>query len=297
MKIQTAKNLYDKEIFNIKKRNLSQGLGLLSGFPALDTVLGNIGFEPGLVYTIASRPGMGKTALLLNLIFNQLSSLKAQECIVYVSTKDSSTVLMQKMLSIASGIDLKKIQLGNLNAQELSALYSNEISDLISIDKLVFVEAFNPPIDSLKDVISEQENNGVQVKMMAIDLIQSFAIETSLSKEEGFKNLMNELKELAAVKQLPLLIASEVSRRVEYRNGPKIPQLTDLLHSGHIGYLSDFCFMLVRPNYYEVPGEYLNITPEEAHLIVKKNVYGPLDTVLLHTQMSKQLFIPATSWQ
>jgi hypothetical protein len=54
--------------------------------------------------------------------------------------------------------------------------------------------------------------------------------------------------------------------------------------------------MLVRPNYYEVPGEYLNLSPEEAHLIVKKNLYGPLDTIVLHVQIAKQLFIAAPKW-
>lgn len=296
MKIETAKYLYEKEIANIEKRNLNQGIGLKSGYPELDTVMGSVGFESGFIYTIASRPGMGKTALMLNLVFNQLSSLAQQECIVYVSTKDSSAVLMQKMLAIGSGIDLKKIQLGQLSGQELSLLQSPEILGLISNDKLVFVEAINPTLESLKEVISEKEKSGMQVKMMAIDVIQSSRIETAEGKEEGFKNLMNELKVLAIAKHMPILLASEVNRRVEYRNGPKIPQLTDLMYSGHIGYLSDFCFMLVRPNYYEVPGEYLNLSPEEAHLIVKKNVYGPLDTIVLHVQIAKQLFITAPKW-
>jgi len=296
MKIETAKCLYEKEIANIEKRNLNQGIGLKSGYPELDTVMGSVGFESGFIYTIASRPGMGKTALMLNLVFNQLSSLAQQECIVYVSTKDSSAVLMQKMLAIGSGIDLKKIQLGQLSGQELSLLLSPEILGLISNDKLVFVEAINPTLESLKEVISEKEKSGMQVKMMAIDVIQSARIETAEGKEEGFKNLMNELKVLAIAKHMPILLASEVNRRVEYRNGPKIPQLTDLMYSGHIGYLSDFCFMLVRPNYYEVPGEYLNLSPEEAYLIVKKNVYGPLDTLVLHVQIAKQLFIAVSKW-
>ena len=296
MKINPVKDLYEIEMANIKKRNLNQGVGLKSGYHEMDTIIGGIGFEPGFIYTIASRPSMGKSALMLNLVFNQLSSLAPNARIVYVSTKDSSTVLMQKMLAIASGIDLKKIQLGQLSAQELSVLQSPDILDMVSNDKLVFVEAINPTLDALKWVIGEQEKNGMQVKMLAIDVIQSVAIETAEGKEEGFKNLMNELKVLAIAKQMPMLLASDVNRRVEYRNGPKIPQLTDLLYSGHIGYLSDFCFMLVRPNYYEAPGEYLNLTPEEAHLIVKKNVYGPLDTIVLHVQIAKQLFIAAPKW-
>ena len=139
MKIHPVKDLYEIEIANIKKRNSNQGIGLKSGYPEMDAIMGGIGFEPGFIYTIASRPGMGKTALILNLVFNQLSSLAHQDCIVYVSTKDSSTVLMQKMLAIASGIDLKKIQLGQLSDQELSVLQSPDILGKLSNDKLVEV--------------------------------------------------------------------------------------------------------------------------------------------------------------
>ena len=112
MKIDSAKALYELELSNIHKRISNQGVGLSTGFLDLDNVMGGVGFEPGYIYTIAGRPGMGKTALLLNLVFNNLSRLSPNKCIVFVSTKDSSTVLMQKMLAITSGIDLKKIQLG-----------------------------------------------------------------------------------------------------------------------------------------------------------------------------------------
>ena len=51
---------------------------------------------------------------------------------------------------------------------------------------------------------------------------------------------------------------------------------------------SDFCFVLVRPEYYEVPGDDVNST--EAHIVIRKNIYGPLTTVVLETDMEKQLF-------
>ena len=86
MKIDFAKALYQIELANINKRISNQGVGLSTGFPDLDNVMGGVGFEPGYIYTIAGRPGMGKTALLLNLVINNISRLAPNECIVYVST-------------------------------------------------------------------------------------------------------------------------------------------------------------------------------------------------------------------
>ncbi len=49
MIIYPVKNRYELEIANIKKRNLNQGIGLKSGYPEMDTVMGGIGFEPGFI--------------------------------------------------------------------------------------------------------------------------------------------------------------------------------------------------------------------------------------------------------
>ncbi len=50
--------------------------------------------------------------------------------------------------------------------------------------------------------------------------------------------------------------------------------------------------MLVRPEYYQVPGEYAEENLSEAHLILKKSKYGHAKTVIkLDVDLKKQLFL------
>ena len=124
--------------------------------------------------------------------------------------------------------------------------------------------------------------------MLILDTIQAFQTPYTKNREEGIKELIQDLKILAIENEMVLLITSDVSRKVEYRRDNKIPTIDDMKVSRHIGYQSDFCFVLVRPEYYEVPGDDVNST--EAHIVIRKNIYGPLTTVILETDMEKQLF-------
>ena len=63
-------------------------------------------------------------------------------------------------------------------------------------------------------------------------------------------------------------------------------------------HMSDNCLMLVRPEYYQVPGEYFEMKPAEAHLILRKSKSGyPLNVVKLETDLKKQLFLNPTIYQ
>lgn len=63
-----------------------------SGFNELDKFL--MSFEPGKLYLIAGRPGMGKTSLMLDLVLNI-----AQQTPVHIFSLESSTEYLLKRLS------------------------------------------------------------------------------------------------------------------------------------------------------------------------------------------------------
>lgn len=289
----TAKELFDLEISNIKKRTYKTNLGSSTGFFELDSALGGTGFEPGFIYAVAGRPGMGKTALLLNFVFNQIKHLASSEYLLYLSTKDSSTLIIQKLISISTGIDLQKIQYGEFTEKELTMIESCKI---LLEDKVIIIENYNPDLIFIQQFFKDISTNGGKVKFLFIDAIISMKITSTKGKSEGFKILMNDLQFLATDKQVSILIAADVDRKVEYKQGSKIPALADILGSSNIGHLSNFCLMLIRPNYYEVSEDFLNCDSEDACLVLKKNHYGPLKTVLLEAHMSKQLFVSASAF-
>ena len=290
MEYSNTGDLLNKVLEMVQKRLSKTGSGVSTGYTNLDKALGGFGFEAGCIYTFASRPSMGKTAFFLNLLANQLKYVKKEELLIYVSTQDTPHVLMQKLLAILSGVELIKIQLGSIGKEEFNAIEKAGTILKSAADQLIIVEKPTPYIEDLKGLFQKQYSAGKKVKMLFIDRIQDVEVGLQFNKEEVLKGVMSQLKTISAENSIPIILSSSVSRKVEYRREHKVPKLEDLLHSRHIGHLSDFVIMLLRPEYYEIPGEYDKSSISEAHLVIKKNQNGPLDTLLFETDISKQQF-------
>ena len=288
MNYRKTSDLLKCELENIENRKLKRGIGVSTGYLDLDIALGGKGFEPGKLYTLAGRPSMGKSALSMNFVYNIIPQLSENEVIVFIGSHDSEVVQMQRLLSIGLQLNMKNIQLGELSEFEASLLNNHSFLETLNQDKIILIESAQSTFDEVKDLLKILSDNGKKVKLLVLDSIQSFQTPYTKNREEGIKELIQDLKILAIENEMVLLITSDVSRKVEYRRDNKIPTIDDMKVSRHIGYQSDFCFVLVRPEYYEVPRDDVNST--EAHIVIRKNIYGPLTTVILETDMEKQLF-------
>lgn len=288
MNYRKTSDILKNELEIIENRKLKRGIGMSTGYLELDIALGGKGFEPGKLYTLAGRPSMGKSALSMNFVYNLIPQLSENEVLVFISSHDSEVVQMQRLLSIVLQLSMKNIQLGELSEFEASLLNNHSFLETLNQDKIILIESAQSTFDEVKDLLKILSDNGKKVKLLVLDSIQSFQTPYTKNREEGIKELIQDLKILAIENEIVLLITSDVSRKVEYRRDNKIPTIDDMKVSRHIGYQSDFCFVLVRPEYYEVPGDDVNST--EAHIVIRKNIYGPLTTVILETDMEKQLF-------
>ena len=75
-------------------------------------------FEPGSLVTVGARPAMGKTAFALN-----LALLTAKEHnVLYINLEMSNVQIMQRFLSIRTGIELNKIKNKRLSDEELTRI-------------------------------------------------------------------------------------------------------------------------------------------------------------------------------
>ena len=288
MNYRKTSDILKNELENIENRKLKRAIGMSTGYLELDRALGGKGFEPGKLYTLAGRPSMGKSALSMNFVYNLIPQLSENEVVVFISSHDSEVVQIQRLLSVGLQLNMKNIQLGELSEFEASLLNNHSFLETLNQDKIILIESAQSTFDEVKDLLKILSDNGKKVKLLVLDSIQSFQTPYTKNREEGIKELIQDLKILAIENEMVLLITSDVSRKVEYRRDNKIPTIDDMKVSRHIGYQSDFCFVLVRPEYYEVPGDDVNST--EAHIVIRKNIYGPLTTVILETDMEKQLF-------
>jgi replicative DNA helicase len=278
--------LLESALSNLTQRVFKTNSGVSSGYALLDQALGGVGFKKGSLCVIAGRPSMGKSLVAINILVNQLRNLPTGAVIVYCTGTMSATILIQKIMAIAFRLDIEKIQSGTISIQDLAVLESDPFMEILK-KGLVIVEKETPTITAIKDVLDTLIQEGKTIQMVTIDTLQNVKTDGFLNSEQGIAEMLKQLKVIANQLQFPVLLLSEVSRNVEYRKGPKIPLLKDLKGSRLIADNVQHCFMVLRPFYYEIPGETPTVD-EALHLICKKNIYGPLDMIDFKVDIKKQ---------
>lgn len=297
MHITPTSELLIEELKQIAKRFSKLSDGYSSGYPDLDQSLSG-GFEVGKLYCIGSNNRIGRTMVALNILVKQLKNIAPKDVLVFVSTGTSRPVILQKILAIALEIDLIKIQSGNLSVEELSKLNSDPFINQLKSNQLIIIEDRSPSLIDLEKVMNTLIAEGFVPKMLFIDQIQDMEhTDKIMNREQAVYKLLKDIKVMSLQVGVPVLFTSKVSKRVHYRKDSKIPQLDDLLDSRLIGDISDYCFMVLRPNFYQVPGESdAEAFLEELHLVCKKNQNLPLDTIVFATDLKKHLILNSPNY-
>jgi replicative DNA helicase len=283
MNLISTDQLLATELQHISDRVSRSNQGFSSGYPAFDTDLMG-GFQEGSLYCLGSVASMGKTMVALNFIVKQLQNLAFNEVIVFVvSTETSQSVLIQKLLAIATGIELRKIQSSALTESELETLKNHSFLTLLKSNNLIIIEENKPGMIDIEEAMNISVKEGKIPKMLYIDCLHDMQVNIeNKNSEQAIFSLMHKLKVMAAQFKVPVLFTSKVSKRVFYRKQGQVPKLDDLLFSRFIAEIADYVFMLHRPNYYQIPDEsVLNNTVEELHLYFRKNQNLPLNVLVM----------------
>jgi len=194
-----------------------------TGYEGIDYLLGG-GFQPGSLNIIASRAGMGKSALAQNIALNMWTN----GChAMYLSLETTNDYLCDRFVRIAlgkfGGVAEMPIQdkeaVGFLSASS-EIINAGDIMNLIrsgdwdANQDVIFVDYIQ--------LIEETEN------LMGIKVLSSIAKETGLT----------------------FVLCSQVSRRVEKRKD-KRPRPSDIRYpSGYLNFI-DTALMLYRDRYYD----------------------------------------------
>lgn len=294
---QKTSEILKKELDQLVNHQNINDLCLSTGFGELDMYLGGFGLEPGTITVIGARPSMGKTSFILNLLNHQLTAIGQDESILYLNAREGKTNLIQRLLAISSKVNIKAIQQRQLNEEEKARILENGLLNVLNQEQLVLEHAASFKLTEVEALI-QKTNSDKKLRLLIIDTIQSIDAEKSKDVEEGYYFMMQKLQAISIAYNIPVLITSDIHRRVEWAKEGRVPKMEDLLGSAHIGHMSDNCLMLVRPEYYQVPGEYFEMKPPQAHLILRKSKSGyPLNVVKLDTDLKKQLFLNPTIYQ
>lgn len=254
--LQEFGNIHEKTIDDVimslnysrDKAQSGELLGYNTGFEEINNTLAGW-CRPDFV-VIAARPGMGKTAFMLSTIYHLCIVNKIPTAIF--SLEMSSEQLVERLESITSEIPLKRLRMNMVNDAERSILLKSD--DKILLAPLHIEDTGGITISQLraKATIMKQKYG---IKVIFIDYLQLMSGQgkNNQNREQEVSTISRSLKALAKELEVPIIALSQLSRRVEER-ADKMPQLSDLRESGSIEQDADAVIMLMRPNYYEMPG-------------------------------------------
>ena len=267
-----------KKIDEISKQD---GLsGVSSGFDKLDKITS--GWQPSDLIIIASRPGMGKTALSLSMARNIAIDHKIP--VAFFSLEMSAIQLITRLISAETGLKSDILRTGKLAPHEWQQL-NNQITDLESaplfIDDTPSLTIFELRAKARRLVSSND------IKVIIIDYLQLMHLGSSTktgNREQEISIISRNLKALAKELNVPVIALSQLSRAVETRSGSKRPILSDLRESGAIEQDADIVSFIYRPEYYGMENwddDMQTPSQGQGELIIAKHRNGALGNVRL----------------
>lgn len=204
-----------------------------TGFSRLDKVTG--GFLPGAVYTIAGRPGSGKTDFALNLA---MQAVKSGARVLYFTLEMTNNQLMRRLTSRMLKINSVRVRDRTLTEKERRSV-QKMLPQIRQLDALSFLET--PQIS-----VSEVERHVELWKpdIVVIDHIGLMKRPEAKSDYRALGMVSNRLKALALDKKITVVQLCQMNRQIENRKGGR-PNLSDLRESGDLEQDSDAVAFLV----------------------------------------------------
>ncbi|MDZ7744839.1 MAG: replicative DNA helicase [Candidatus Saccharibacteria bacterium] len=256
--------------------------GVPTGFKDLDNILA--GLQPSDLFILAARPSMGKTALALNLAHNV--AVKSNAPVLLFSLEMSKEQLVDRMLSMESGVDAWALRTGNLSDSDFEKI-GHAMGTLSEAQ--IYID--DSPGITVSDLRTKARREAHQRKLGLI-IVDYLQLMSGGARYGGDSNRVQEISEIsrglkgiARELNVPVIALSQLSRSVESRS-PQIPQLADLRESGSIEQDADVVAFIYREDYYNPETDRRSITD----VFIKKHRNGPTGAVELFFDAEKQRF-------
>jgi replicative DNA helicase len=246
--------------------------GVPTGFERIDAKLG--GLHDGDLTIVAARPGIGKTAWVLNVAANVAArETEPRQGIAFFSLEMPKEQLSMRLMCTEARVDLGKARQGFL--QERDWIELTEAAKRIFFWP-IFIDD-TPAISivelrsKLRQLIAEKEREGIKISVVIVDYLQLMTGDTSGNREQEISSLSRGLKRVAKELRVPVVALSQLNRSTETRGKDKRPQLSDLRESGAIEQDADNVLFLYREDYYDTDCEERGV----AEINVAKQRNGP----------------------
>jgi replicative DNA helicase len=263
--------------------------GVPTGLEGVDRLLG--GMQSSDLIILAGRPGMGKSALAVNMAY--FNAKHGRPTGVF-SLEMSAEQIATRILGDHTDIPPEDLRKGKFHGALRNKLQESALHEL---SKLTL------PVDETGGLSIAQLSTRARrmkrkhdIKLIVVDYLQLMHSGRGLDNRVQDVTIVTKgLKALAKELNIPVVALSQLSRNVEHRDN-KRPVLADLRESGSIEQDADVVMFVYREEYYlrqQRPStdnpvdritwqDKLDKVAGKAEVILSKNRHGATDMVEVH---------------
>ena len=251
------------------QQNKGAVVGVPTGFADLDKLTG--GLQRSDLIIIAARPAVGKSSLGLGMAFN--AAVRYGKTVGLFVLEMSAEQIVQRMLSMETGIDSHRLRMGYIDDSEWSSV-TRAFGRLAEAN--IFID--DTASANIMEVRSKSRRLHAErgLDLLIIDYLQLMTATRADNRVQEISQISRALKGLARELDVPVVALAQLSRAVETRQS-HVPMLSDLRESGSIEQDADIVAFIYREDVYDQDTDRKGI----ADLIIAKHRNGPIGTVHL----------------
>lgn len=265
-------------------KNKGDITGIPSGFYELDKITS--GFHPHEFIIIAARPGMGKTAIALNMVTNM--AINSKKTVALFNMEMGAEQLAMRMLSSEGQIDGSKLKTGNLEHSDWKRV--NEAISRLAGTNIYIDDTAGNTVGEIRSKCRKLATGPSGLDIVVIDyltLIQGSS-KSNANRQQEVADISRALKTMAMELNVPVIALSQLSRGIEQRVDKK-PMLSDLRESGAIEQDADIVAFL------HCSDEEKERQNSMMEFIIRKHRNGPLAEIPLIFQRGTSTFVNVTN--
>ena len=217
---------------------------IATDFYDLDKMLHG-GFYPGDLIVIGGRPSMGKSLLGCTLAY-QVAATHKKATLIFSLEMDTDSII-RRFFSNLTGIDSARLRQGDIAINEWDKV--SAASSAIAQTRLFIDDSPKTSVAEIRSKIRSVVLKHGQLNLVVIDYLQMMVGGDESGLVARIGEATRQLKSIARECKVPIVLLSQLSRKVEER-GEKRPKQSDLRDSGRIEEDADVILFPYRDEYY-----------------------------------------------
>ena len=218
--------------------------GIRTGYHDLDSL--TAGFQRADLIIIAGRPGMGKTALAVNIA--ETAAIKDKHSVAIFSMEMPAEQLTMRMMSSLANIDQHKVRTGKLDGDDWIR-FTSSVGILQETKMFIDDTPALTPAELRARCRRISREHGLD--LVVVDYLQLMQVAGTVeNRATEISEISRSLKAMAKELNIPVIALSQLNRSVESRQD-KRPVMSDLRESGAIEQDADVIIFIYRDEEYD----------------------------------------------